>query len=229
MFRVLTVCTGNICRSPLAESLLRKELDPQVFTVSSAGIMAVPDGRVPEPQLRVGQQVGVEDLKLHRAQQVSTGKVAMAGLVLALSRGHRKRLAQLDPGILNRLFTLREFAGLAVHVTPEDIQEKFAPDKTPLQSAIEAVAAKRGRVVPALVPAELDVVDPFRQSKAVYKQSRDELVPAAEVTAAFLNTVAKSYPMAATPRIEAPPVSREIPKVRHFPKRADLRRAGLLR
>ena len=123
MFRILTVCTGNICRSPLAESILRQDLPAEHFTVSSAGIMAVPNGQVPDPQLRIGKAIGITDLDQHRAQSLTEGRLGLADLVLGLSRGHRKRTVRLDPVAVRKTFTLREFAHLAPYVTPEDVEE----------------------------------------------------------------------------------------------------------
>ena len=81
MFRVLTVCTGNICRSPLAESLLREDLPAEFFTASSAGIMAVPNGQVPKTQVRIGEAMGIKDLPLHRAQMLTEVKLIFGGFV----------------------------------------------------------------------------------------------------------------------------------------------------
>ena len=233
MFRILTVCTGNICRSPLAESILRLDLDPEIFTISSAGIMAVQGGRVPAPQVRIGKSVGVSDLEQHRAQQITVGKIGISDLVLGLSRGHRKRIARLEPTSVKKLFTMREFAHIAQHVTPDDIEEQLAGSPSPLHAAVAAVNAKRGMISPPLMGEEQDVVDPFRKSRSVYKQSRDELVPATEVTAAFLAGVVDvfgSWKALPEPRVLTEPdiVSQGIPKVPNFPKRAELRRLGLL-
>ncbi len=234
MFHILTVCTGNICRSPLAESILRIDLDPKVFTISSAGIMAVENGKVPDPQLRIAKSVGVTDLERHRATQITAGKMGISDLILGLSRGHRKRIARMEPTALPRLFTMREFAHLAQYVTPDDIEEQIEGASSPLHAAVAAVNAKRGMVTPVLTGDDLDVVDPFRQSRSVYKESRDQLVPATEVTAAFLQGVVDIFggaELRPEPRELTEPdiVSQGIPKVPNFPKRAELRRLGLLK
>ena len=234
MFRILTVCTGNICRSPLAESILRLDLDPEVFSVSSAGIMAVKGGLVPKPQLRIAETVGVTDLEQHRARQITTGKIGISDLILGLSRGHRKRIARLEPTALSRLFTMREFAHLAQHVTPDDIEQQLEGAASPLHAAVAAVNAKRGMVLPVLSGTDLDVVDTFRQSRSVYKESRDQLVPATEVTAAFLQGVVDIFggkELLPEPRTLTEPdiVSQGIPRVPDFPKRAELRRQGMLK
>lgn len=228
MFRILTVCTGNICRSPLAESILRQDLPPEQFAVSSAGIMAVPNGQVPEPQLRVASAIGITDMEQHRAQSLTEGKLGLADLVLGLSRGHRKRTVRLDPTAVRRTFTLREFAHLAAYVTPEDVEECLPESTTALTAAVEAVARKRGMVAPPPSQDYYDVVDPFRQSRAVYKLSRDQLVPAAETTAAYLNGILNIFGVDAgvderQVMTEPDIISQGIPMVMDVPKRAELR------
>lgn len=192
-FRILTVCTGNICRSPLAEALLRKYLPAQVFTVSSAGIMATAHTAVPKPQLRIAKKLGAGDLSVHQPRLVTQELVDQQDLILAMSRAHRRRLMRLDPSVVRRTFTIREFARLASLVTPNDIKAEMTPDTGALNAAVAAVAAKRGLMPPPENQDEFDIVDPFRQGRATYRRSRDELVPAAELTADFLNLVANLF------------------------------------
>ena len=229
MFRVLTVCTGNICRSPLAESLLREDLPAEFFTASSAGIMAVPNGQVPKPQVRIGEAMGIKDLPLHRAQMLTEGKLGVSDLVLALSRGHRKRIVRMDPQVVRKTFTLREFAHLASHVTPADVERCIPESVSTLHAAVEAVARMRGMVPPPGSMEDFDVIDPFRQSRAIYKLSRDQLVPAAETTAAYLNGIldifgSGEFEGERREMTEPDIVSQGIPKIPALPKRAELRR-----
>lgn len=230
MFRITTVCTGNICRSPLAESLLRAELPPDIFTMTSAGVAAVVQGEVPDPQIRIGDSLGLIDLREHRAQALVPGMVGVSDLILAMSRGHRKRLVRMDPQAVRRIFTLREFAYLAEYVTPDNVEAALADVPTPLAAAVEAVARLRGMVPPLPTKDHLDIVDPFRQTRAIYKQSRDELVPAAQVTAAYLKGVVEIFGVTGRdeerrPMTEPDIISQGIPKVEVLPTRGELRRA----
>lgn len=229
MLSILTVCTGNICRSPLAEYLLREDLPPEEFNISSAGIMAVPDGRVPTQQLRIAASIGIGGMEAHRAQMLTKGRLGVSDLILALSRGHRKRIVRMDPQVLRRTFTLREFAYLAGHVRPEDVEVCFPEFPDTLQAAVEAVARMRGMVPPPASNEDFDIVDPFRESRAIYKLSRDQLVPAAETTAAYLNGIVDLFGTGTfegerREMTEPDIVSQGIPKIPALPKRAELRR-----
>ena len=222
MFEVMTVCTGNICRSPLAEALLKRDLPADVFTVSSSGIKAVPSGQVPPRQVKVGQKLGVSGLEEHIARYTTGELVERADLLLSMSRGHRKHVLRLDPSVARRSFTIREFARLAGAVTPDDVRANLPTCVSPLHAAVEAVAQKRGLLPPPESLDDLDVVDPYRQRASVYRKSRDELVPAAEVTAQFLNQVVELF---GTQMQEAPvipsPARSIVPELR-FPKRSEV-------
>lgn len=56
--RILTVCTGNICRSPLAAELLASRLDPQNFIVESAGTSALVGEQMPDPAIEIATRLG---------------------------------------------------------------------------------------------------------------------------------------------------------------------------
>lgn len=229
MFRILTVCTGNICRSPLAEYYLRQHLPADVFSISSAGIMAVPNGEVPKPQLKMAESVGVQGLETHRALMLEASRLGLADLILGMSRAHRKRVVRMDPTLVRKTFTLREFATLAEQVTPEDVEGCLQTEPLPLKAAVEAVARLRGMVSPPLGPDEQDVVDPFRRSRAVYKESRDQLVPAAGVVVAYFNGILELFGAGPTQTLLQEPtepdvVSQGLPQVPDFPSRSELRR-----
>lgn len=127
MFRILLVCTANICRSPSAAELLRNELqhlglDDDVG-VDSAGVAAVEGKPACElssslvNQLLAHRDAGDPALESllagHVSQLVATSLVTEADLVLALDRGHRAELARLSPTARPKTFTLRQAASLA--------------------------------------------------------------------------------------------------------------------
>ncbi len=184
--RILTVCTGNICRSALAESLLRQKLDPQAFTVSSAGVRAVVGGKVPPQQVAIGVSLGVEDLPQHSGSQITEQDVRNSDLILVATRDHRGEVVRLDPSASTRTFTYREFAHLAKSVTLEDIEELTSRGVPLLPAGVAAVAQQRGQTTP--VP-EYDTVDPYGHDKATYDASAAQLVPAVEDTVKYLKIV----------------------------------------
>ena len=230
-FRVAAICTGNICRSPLGEALLRRDLTSDLFAISSAGIMAATGALVPRQQIRIAEQLGVEGLQEHQPRLVDEEYVSGQNLILAMSRGHRKRLMQRDPGGTRRTFTIREFARLAPLVTPDDVEEAVAGGLAPLSAAVEAVARKRGLLPPPQFAEELDVIDPYRQSASVYRLARDELVPAARTTADYLTAVVGLYgvePAVRKPELAGVGAAGRAAGLAQFPSRADRTRRAMI-
>lgn len=109
--RVLMVCSGNTCRSPTAEALLRRELNAAGVTgvtVSSAGTGAQDGEPASEGAYLVALEEGV-DLGTHRSRRVTPELLAEADVILAMSRSHLHRLALLGGG--DRAMLLSEYAG----------------------------------------------------------------------------------------------------------------------
>lgn len=188
-YKIVTVCTGNICRSPLAEALLCQSLAEAAFDISSAGIMAAVGAAVPRQQLRIAKKLNLVGLEKHQPQPLTQDIIKNSDLVLGMSRGHRKRIVRMDPGAVRKTFTIREFARLAPLVMVEDVEALVQDGLDPIPAAVEAVASKRGLLPPPKFAEEFDVIDPFKQKTSVYKLSRDELLPAAQVTSDFLNSI----------------------------------------
>jgi protein-tyrosine phosphatase len=188
-FRILTVCTGNVCRSPLAEQLLRARLNPSIVTVKSAGVSALVGVGMPDPALEWANRLGVTDAASHVAQQVTVELIRGADLVLAMSREHRRALVELTPAATRKTFTIRELAHIAAGISDDELRAEVAGSTDAveaLRAAVDLASALRGVVEPVASPDDLDVIDPYRQSAAVYEQSATQLAPAADAVALFL-------------------------------------------
>ena len=111
MKKILLVCTGNICRSPLAAALMQRALTDRgasEIDVSSAGTGAWDGAPVSEGAYLVGLEQGL-DLSGHRARLLTRELVQESDLVLTMARHHRARVDEL--GGSGRVFVLGEFAG----------------------------------------------------------------------------------------------------------------------
>lgn len=176
-FSVLCVCTGNICRSPVAERLLAARLGPSV-EVSSAGTFGVVGAAIAEPMARRLRSAEVS-ADSFAARRVSASIARSADLVLALTKAHRSQVVELSPAVVRRSFTLLEFARLL-----ETLGRDELPAGTPavrLQAAVRVLATRRS---PSLASDDID--DPFGRPEAVYERVFGEITEVVDRVAAVI-------------------------------------------
>jgi protein-tyrosine phosphatase len=173
------VCTGNICRSALAERLGRAYLDDALgdgasaVRLVSAGTQAVVgSGMHPDSALVLTGFGG--DPEGFVAQQLVDGLVMEADLVLAMTRGHRRDVLTLAPRALARTFTLREAADL-VQILGDDVE---LPGETLLErgrALVKSMATARSRRESG---AEDDIVDPINLPLDAHQEAGDAIADA---------------------------------------------------
>jgi protein-tyrosine phosphatase len=169
-FRILVVCTGNICRSALIRSGLEARLGPATI-VTSAGTHAR-DGDVPPPEMvAAADAVGI-DLRDHRSARLSRDAIRSADLVVGAAREHRRHVATEVPRAARSAFTLPELARIASIITDDDLAGLAGASHVErLRSLVGLFGMLRGQASPPADPLDDDVVDPFGRADAVYAQS----------------------------------------------------------
>lgn len=163
-FRILFVCTGNLCRSPLAERLARAALArcPEIGT-ASAGTHAAPGMPMDEPARRVLLRLG-GDPEGFVSRTLTPELVAGADLVLTATARHRAEAVALHLPAATRAFTLIEFGALAEAVPAGAV----AVHDNPVRRARALVA--EARALRGLVRVDRpDVPDPYRRSRWAHR------------------------------------------------------------
>jgi protein-tyrosine phosphatase len=178
-FQLLFVCTGNICRSPMAERLAAAALatrlgaDASRVVVHSAGTWGH-EGSPMEPFAldtlsRLGLDAGLSGA--FRARELTSEMVESADLVLVASREHRAAVVTMVPRAVTRTFTLREFSRLATGVEagvlPADVVERG-------RALVAAVAGRRGLV--AAGPEGDDLADPYGAPARAFEHCASDIV-----------------------------------------------------
>jgi protein-tyrosine phosphatase len=169
MARILVVCTGNVCRSPIAEGFLRaafvERMGPDAPEVASAGTMGWTGSGADPSSIRAAAERGV-DISGHRAREVSDEDVARADLVVAMAPEHARSFAgEADP----RTFTLKELVRL-LEALPE-IEDASLGRLS--ERVAEADRLRRGGFEGD--PGEEEIADPLGMHLDVFRAVAAEL------------------------------------------------------
>ena len=176
--RILTVCTGNVCRSPFLERALQAELDrswgPGAVEVRSAGTGAlVGDTMESNARARLEENGFAADGFV--ARQLTADIVAGSDLVLTATRAHRGTVAQLHPRALRYVFAFREFADLVAGIGSDRIAQP-ADDAQEHVTRVVALAAGERGLRPPMPDEEANIVDPYRRAPEVFDRMTRQIM-----------------------------------------------------
>ena len=132
--KILVVCVGNICRSPMAEALLKSALRGQTgFSVESAGLGALVGHPADDVALELMAEAG-EDISKHRARQIDPDMVRDADLVLVMESGHKRTMDALEPTARGKVYRLGEWQD-------KDIDDPYRQPKAAFADALQDIQA----------------------------------------------------------------------------------------
>lgn len=130
MKQILVVCIGNICRSPLAQALLQREL-PQL-QVWSAGLGAVVGAPADPLSVAIAQDHAL-DLSAHRAQQISGWMCQQVDMILVMEQSHKDQLLRQFPHVRGKVFRLGHYGQF-------DIADPYRQPRESFEQAWAAIA-----------------------------------------------------------------------------------------
>lgn len=108
--KILTVCTGNICRSPMAEGILRSIFqDNPLLTVSSAGTQAVAGNPATEFAIVASREKGI-DITCHSARPLDRILIGSSDMILCMEPSHAEWVLSIDSSIYEKVYNLADFS-----------------------------------------------------------------------------------------------------------------------
>ena len=130
--KIMFICTGNICRSAMADAMLKykiKDTDLEnKIEVYSAGTYAETGAYATYNAIEAMDELGV-DLRLHRATNILDSNIQDMDLILCATQNHRDFIISMYPDLINKTFTIKEYADYDTE-TGIDIPDPWGYDLT---------------------------------------------------------------------------------------------------
>ena len=159
-YRILVVCTANICRTPMAtcilEDLAEREGLGDIIAIESAGTMAAAG----MPVARFTEQVCAENgynVSDHLSQPIALRQMNESDLILCMSHTQKKDLSEIFPHHAGKIFTLREYMQ-AENTATITIQDPFGKRIEFYQATFEEIKAEIKRIWPTICRNVLNTV-----------------------------------------------------------------------
>lgn len=164
MTKVFFICTGNLCRSPMAEGLMRHLLEERGcsdVTVSSVGTWAYDGSPATPDALETVRKSGV-DLAGHRSRSIAMDELLAADVIVAMTSVHVRELASLAPEVIDRIVLMKELPEIDPLPVPDD-----ADTEQKVDALLRGERPARRR--------SLDVDDPMGLPASAYERCAREL------------------------------------------------------
>lgn len=139
--KIMYICTGNICRSAMAEGMLKKELqDKNIENVKvySCGIYAITGDYATYNAIEAANKYNV-DISNHRATNIKDSNIKEMDLILCATESHKQSVVFLYPELKDRVYTMKEYAKLDNDGKDMDIKDPWGYDIEVYKNCIKEI------------------------------------------------------------------------------------------
>jgi protein-tyrosine-phosphatase len=169
-YRILFVCTGNLCRSPMAAGILKRKL-PQRFDgkviIQSAGTMRLEDNEATPLSISVARDKGV-DLSHHRSRGLKQKMVEEADIIFAMAKDHREYLEREYPRLRENIFLLKTFGRNSRQVESQSVEDPMGGSREVYERCFDQIEEEIDRILPRLVKLIEDKLEAEEEKKDPY-------------------------------------------------------------
>jgi protein-tyrosine phosphatase len=162
MMRILLVCTGNICRSPIGEFLLRRYLEGTGISVASAGTHGLVNRPMDKFSNTILRQRGITETADFRSRRLTTPIAKSSDLILCFEQMQRRESIQLAPTMTRKTFAISHFVSILQHLTSTGQIRSTAPEERLSEILMQPLDPR----LPT--PNRNDIPDPFGQPFEVF-------------------------------------------------------------
>jgi protein-tyrosine phosphatase len=160
--RIMFVCTGNICRSPMGELLLAKYLENTSLTISSAGTHGLPQHKIDPSSGKLMASAGIDPSRF-LSRRLTAAMAESADLILCFEKKHRQSIAMLSPAASSRTFLLNDFAALSTYAAENSLVRGMS-----IQQRLTSIIANAPLMSPR-IPDTAEIGDPHGRPFAAFQ------------------------------------------------------------
>lgn len=128
--KIMFICTGNICRSAMAEGMMKKKIEDRKIEVDvySCGIYAETGDYATYNAIEAVKEYGV-DISSHRATNIRESQIEEMDVILCATVSHRQSVLYLYPRLEGKVYTMKEYAGIDENGKDLDIRDPWGYDE----------------------------------------------------------------------------------------------------